>query len=403
MIAQTATTIDIVSSLLAGDEGLKVCYDPPVDAATDGVFDSLPLGMHPELSDYLARRFPRGLFRHQRAAAQHLLAGLHTVVATRTSSGKSLIYSIPVFDRLLTAPTSTALFLFPQKALANDQLQKFTAAADDIPSLARLRTANPYLFARYDGATSKDDRPGIREQVQILLTNPDMLHYAILAYPTNWERFLSRLRYVVVDECHEYRGIFGTNVSYLFRRLRALCRQYGSSPTFIATSATVQSPQEHMERLTGLPFACVGPDEEQVGWFVGNHPGFARAAEQLGRLDANPEGGLWIVVPRSKDQSAELWLRWPHPQHVPIGPTTVSPEWRSRQVWVAPPERLARLLPSVRNDPAGVAGVRVAAKITSVPIVLAICYSTIKTGSLRSIRCVGGFQFIQTGRLGFVP
>ena len=89
-----------------------------------------------------------------------------------------------------------------------------------------------------------------------------MLHYAILAYPANWERFLSRLRYVVVDECHEYRGIFGTNVSYLFRRLRALCQRFGSAPTFIATSATVQSPQEHMERLTGLPFACVGPDED---------------------------------------------------------------------------------------------------------------------------------------------
>ena len=97
--------------------------------------------------------------------------------------------------------------------------------------------------------------------------------------------------------------------------------------------------------------------QEQVGWFVGNHQGFAKAAEQLGRLDANPEGGIWIVVPRSKDISAELWLRWPHPQHVPNMPTTVSPEWRSRQVWVAPPERLARILPSARNAPAGIAGV----------------------------------------------
>ena len=262
MAPLTASTIDTVNCLLATDDGLTVCHDPPADPATDGVFGSLPPGLHPELSDHLTRRYTRGLFRHQRAAAQHLFAGRHTVVATRTNSGKSLIYSIPVFDRLLTDPTSTALFLFPQKALANDQLQKFTAAADDLPSLARERAANPHLIARYDGATPTDERPGIREQVQILLTNPDMLHYAVLAYPANWDRFLSRLRYVLVDECHEYRGIFGTNVGYLFRRLRALCKRSGSSPTFIATSATVQSPQEHLERLTGLPFACVGPDED---------------------------------------------------------------------------------------------------------------------------------------------
>ena len=257
------STIDTVSRLLTTDDGLTVCYDPPADSATDGVFGPLLPGLHPELSDYLTRQFPKGLFRHQRAAAQHLLAGQHTVVATRTSSGKSLIYSIPVFDRLLTEPTSTALFLFPQKALANDQLQKLTAAADDVPSLARQRSANPHLIARYDGATPDDLKPRIRAEAQVLLTNPDMLHYAVLAWhEKHWERFLSRLRYVVVDECHEYRGIFGTNVSYLFRRLRALCQRYGSSPTFIATSATVQSPQEHMERLTGLPFACVGPDED---------------------------------------------------------------------------------------------------------------------------------------------
>ncbi len=262
MMPLASSTIDTVSRLLATDNGLTVCHDPPANPATDGVFDALPPGLHSELTDHLARRFPRGLFRHQRAAVQHLLAGRHMVVATRTSSGKSLIYAIPVFGRLLTEPTSTALFLFPQKALANDQLQKFTAAADDLPSLARQRAANPDLIAALRRGHADGRSPGSPAQVQILLTNPDMLHYAILAYPANWERFLSRLRYVVVDECHEYRGIFGTNVSYLFRRLRALCQRFGSAPTFIATSATVQSPQEHMERLTGLPFACVGPDED---------------------------------------------------------------------------------------------------------------------------------------------
>ena len=257
------STIKIVRRLLVVDDGLTVCHDPPAEPATDGKFDGFPEGLHPELSGLLTWRFPRGLFRHQKAATQHLLAGRHTIVATRTSSGKSLIYTIPVFDRMLTEPTSTALFLFPQKALANDQLQKLCAAADDIPSLARQRLTNAHLIARYDGATPDSAKPGIRAGAEVLLTNPDMLHYAVLAWhEKHWGRFLSQLRYVVVDECHEYRGIFGTNVSYLFRRLRAMCCRYGSSPTFIATSATVQSPQEHMERLTGLPFTCVGPDED---------------------------------------------------------------------------------------------------------------------------------------------
>jgi DEAD/DEAH box helicase domain-containing protein len=168
---------------------------------------------------------------------------------------------LPVLQRLLSEPDATALFLFPQKALANDQLQKLNETVNNVPSLARVLAVRPYMVARYDGATSDDLKPLIRSEVQILLTNPDMLHYAILAWhEKHWVRFLSRLRYVVVDECHEYSGIFGTNVSYLFRRLRALCQRYGSSPIFVATSATVQSPQVHMERLTGLPFACVGPE-----------------------------------------------------------------------------------------------------------------------------------------------
>lgn len=261
--SQTASTIEIVRGLLGADSGLTVCHDPAAEPATDGAFGPPPPGLHPELLQHLARRYPRGLFRHQCAAARHLLAGQHTVVATRTSSGKSLIYSIPVLDRLLTEPTSTSLFLFPQKALANDQLQKLAAVADDLPSLASQRLASPHLIARYDGATLNDSKPGIRAGVQLLLTNPDMLHYAVLAWhDKHWVRFLSRLRHVVVDECHEYRGIFGTNVSHLLRRLRALCQRYGSSPTFIATSATVQAPQDHLRRLTGLPFECVGPEQD---------------------------------------------------------------------------------------------------------------------------------------------
>ncbi|MDY3562689.1 DEAD/DEAH box helicase [Gemmata sp. JC673] len=254
--------IGTVKKLLAAAEGLRVGYDSSV-SATDGVFEPVPADLRPELAAYLARQYPHGLFRHQRRAVQGLLKGAHTVVATRTSSGKSLIYSVPVLNRLLTDPSATALFLFPQKALANDQLQRLIEAADSVPTLARMRAAKPWLISRYDGATPDDDKSAIRNEAQVLLTNPDMLHYGLLAWhERHWQRFFTNLRYVVADECHEYRGIFGTNVSYLFRRLRALCARYGSSPTFIATSATVQSPSEHMERLTGLPFDCVGPSED---------------------------------------------------------------------------------------------------------------------------------------------
>ena len=261
MSVHQPSVIDLVRSRLTAENGLPVCYDPPASTPTEGVFAPTP-PLHPELTSYLQKTYPHGLFRHQQAAVRHLVVGEHCVVATRTSSGKSLIYSLPVLNTLLSDPEATALFLFPQKALANDQLQRLVATVDDLPSLAGLRQAKPRLVARYDGSTPDADRPAIRQQVQVLLTNPDMLHYSVLAYPQNWERFLARLKYVVVDECHEYRGIFGTNVSYLFRRLRAVCTRHGSSPTFVATSATVQAPAEHMERLTGLRFECVGPDQD---------------------------------------------------------------------------------------------------------------------------------------------
>ena len=126
----------------------------------------------------------------------------------------------------------------------------------------RLR-AHPHLISRYDGATPKDVRSDVRAQVHIALTNPDMLHLAILQYhEQHWSRFFQHLRYVIVDECHEYRGIFGTNVAYVLRRLRPVCEMHGSTPTFVATSATVRDPREHLEKLTGLPFKAVEPTED---------------------------------------------------------------------------------------------------------------------------------------------
>jgi DEAD/DEAH box helicase domain-containing protein len=132
-----------------------------------------------------------------------------------------------------------------------------------LPPLEKLLAGRPHLVSRYDGATKEAIRGMVRDQVQIALTNPDMLHVGILQHhERHWSRFFGHLEYVILDECHEYRGIFGTNVAYMLRRLRQICELNGSSPTFIATSATIHHPQEHLEKLTGLPFCCVGPESD---------------------------------------------------------------------------------------------------------------------------------------------
>jgi DEAD/DEAH box helicase domain-containing protein len=123
---------------------------------------------------------------------------------------------------------------------------------------SRVHADKPLLVSRYDGSVDSAARPQIREKVQLMLTNPDMLHFSVLQHHENhWARFFRNLKLVAIDECHEYRGIFGTNVAMILHRLRQICQHYGSNPTFIATSATVSEPQAHMQKLTGLPFECI--------------------------------------------------------------------------------------------------------------------------------------------------
>jgi len=260
----TNTVIDQVSHVLAEIANVSVHHDPAPIGPTSGEFlaiNSAPL--HPALADVLESEYPSGFFRHQGVAIGHILGGKNTVVATQTSSGKSLIFSAPVFDSLLRDPEATALFIYPQKALANDQFAKLKNTAHRLEPLKNAFSTRPHLISRYDGSTPKTLRNDIRNQVQIALTNPDMLHLGILQHhERGWARFFEHLRYVIVDECHEYRGIFGTNVAYVLHRLRQICRIHGSSPTFIATSATIREPREHLEKLTGLPFVCVGSGDD---------------------------------------------------------------------------------------------------------------------------------------------
>ena len=201
------------------------------------------------------------LYTHQARAMNLILKGRHTVVATPTASGKSLIYNLPVMDTLLTDPQSHALYLFPLKALARDQLdtvQKMLARLD--PGKAgNPSTKQPALSAGvYDGDITAYRKSKIRNNPpNILLSNPEMLHLAMLAHHHLWASFFSRLKFIVVDEVHTYRGVMGSNMAWVFRRLLRICRFYGSDPCFIFCSATIANPGELSSDLTGLPVTVV--------------------------------------------------------------------------------------------------------------------------------------------------
>ncbi|WP_430641024.1 DEAD/DEAH box helicase [Couchioplanes caeruleus] len=193
-------------------------------------------------------------WEHQAAAASLAHAGQHVVLATGTASGKSLAYQMPALSRLLEDPRATVLYLSPTKALAADQLR----------AVARLGL-DGVRPATYDGDTPRDEREWIRQHSRFVLTNPDMLHHAMLPGHARWAPFLRRLAYVVIDECHTYRGVFGSHVSHVLRRLRRLAAQYGSSPTFVLASATSGDPEDAASRLTGLPVTAVTEDASPRG------------------------------------------------------------------------------------------------------------------------------------------
>ena len=255
--------IEIVSRTIS-NENTIIHHCPPPLAPTDGKYTSITsLGFEYPVADYLNTRYPDGLYTHQAAAISNILAVNNTITATRTSSGKTLIFSLPVVNQLCLDQDATSLFIYPQKALANDQLFKLDEIFTEIPDLKELADKHQYLVSRYDGSTPKDSRPAIRQNARCIITNPDMLHFAMLQHHENgWARFFRNLKYIAIDECHEYRGVFGSNVGYILRRLNQLSQFYDAKPTYIATSATISEPVEHMQKLTGLEFDCIGPDAD---------------------------------------------------------------------------------------------------------------------------------------------
>lgn len=234
---------------LAESLGTVVASLPPRRPSFAGM-PSLPT----ELEEALGRLGVSALYSHQREAYDGLLRGENVIVSTATASGKSLCYEIPAFENALTDPSSRALFLYPTKALAQDQLGKIEEFA-----LRGVRAAT------YDGDTPQALRADVRRRANIVLTNPDMLSVGILPHHDGWGHFFRNLRLVAVDEAHVLRGVFGSHAAMVLRRLRRVAALHGADPRFVFTSATVANPQELAESLTGLPFSLVDEDGASSG------------------------------------------------------------------------------------------------------------------------------------------
>ena len=222
-------------------------------AARPGRMVETPPGLHPALTRALKRRGIEQLYSHQAEAIAQALGGRSVAVVTPTASGKTLCYTLPALHALLSDANATALYIFPTKALAHDQLAEI---GDWISATCEQDRAPPIPtvpFAAYDGDTPSAQRGPIRQNASLILTNPDMLHAAILPYHGSWERFLSGLRYVIIDEMHSYRGVFGSQVANVMRRLRRVAAHYGSRPQFLLTSATIANPKQLAETLTEQP------------------------------------------------------------------------------------------------------------------------------------------------------
>lgn len=199
-------------------------------------------------------------YTHQANALRAVAAGENVVVATATASGKSLAFQVPALT--VAEGGATTLLLYPTKALAHDQLQRLEQLGSKLSSGGEVSA--PRVVA-YDGDTEREKRPTLRTSAQLLLTNPDMLHYGILPHHEQWSRFLASLKYLVLDELHAYRGVLGSHVANVVRRLLRVARYYGANPTVVAASATVGNPSEHAQRLTGQPFTLIDQDEAPAG------------------------------------------------------------------------------------------------------------------------------------------
>ncbi len=249
LVERATSTEDSIERLLRDPAVQPLIAAHRVLEARPPRFAPWPVSLSERLVSALRARDIDALFTHQAAAIETARAGRNFVVVTPTASGKTLCYNLPVLDAVLREPSARALYLFPTKALAADQLTelRLLAAAAELD----LKTST------YDGDTPANVRSVVRAAGQVVITNPDMLHAAILPHHTKWFKLFENLRYVVIDELHTYRGLFGSHVANVIRRLQRICRHYGADPIFICASATIANPQDLAQQLIGAPVSLI--------------------------------------------------------------------------------------------------------------------------------------------------
>ena len=253
LASRTQNTLDTVQDALQSlvgrfqpDEILTAVKHFP---AREAQFREMPSWVRPELAAaYRAKKIEK-LYSHQAAAAEMARAGKNFVVVTPTASGKTICYNLSVLNAVLENPDTRALYFFPTKALAQDQLAELTTLASQLDDRFGVHT--------YDGDTPADARKAIRERGHIILTNPDMVHSGILPHHTRWTRLFENLKYIVLDELHTYRGVFGSHLANVLRRLRRIAQFYGSNPQFICCSATIANPGELAAQMTETDVATI--------------------------------------------------------------------------------------------------------------------------------------------------
>ncbi len=244
-------------------EAIRAIHYPP---RQPGRYCEYPSSLHPLLLSALQQKGYHRLFTHQFQSWEKIRHGENVVIVTPTASGKTLCYNLPVLQSILEEPSSRAIYLFPTKALSQDQRAELDDIIGRLPEEVKVYT--------YDGDTPQDARKAIRSQGHIVITNPDMLHSGILPHHTKWIKLFKNLKYVVIDELHSYRGIFGSHLANVLRRLKRIARFYGSSPRYILCSATIANPQEMAEKLIEEPVTLINENGAPRGekYFIFYNP-----------------------------------------------------------------------------------------------------------------------------------